>query len=76
MFRVFEHRVMRRIHAPTGDETLRDWRKFRNEELHLYSWQNIIRMIKSRRIRWAGHIAHTKNKCIWSIVGNTEGENH
>jgi hypothetical protein len=61
MFRVFENRVLRRLHAPKRDEILRSWGKFHNEELHnLYSWQNIIRMIKSKRIRWAGHRAHTR----------------
>jgi uncharacterized membrane protein len=55
--RVFENRVLRRIFEPKRDAT-GDWRKLHNEELHnLYSLPNIIRMIKSRRMRWAGHVA-------------------
>jgi hypothetical protein len=55
--RVFENRVLRRIFCPKRDEVTGDWRKPHNEELHkLYSSQNIIRMIKSRR-RWAGQVA-------------------
>jgi hypothetical protein len=54
--RVFENRVLRRIFVPRRDEVKGDWRKLHNEELHnLYSSPNIIRMIKSRRMRWAGH---------------------
>jgi hypothetical protein len=55
---VFENRVLRRIFGPKRDEVTGDWRKLHNEELHnLYSLPNIIRMIKSRRMRWAGHVA-------------------
>jgi hypothetical protein len=53
---VFENRVLRRIYEPKRDAVMGDWRKLHNEELHnLYSSPNIIRMIKSRRMRWAGH---------------------
>jgi hypothetical protein len=56
--RVFENRVLRRIFGPKRDEVTGGWRKVHNEELHNFnSSQNIIRMIKSRRIRWAGHVA-------------------
>jgi hypothetical protein len=58
--RVFENRVLRRIFGPRRDEVTRDWRKLHNEKLNkLYFSPNIItsRMIKSRRMRWAGHIA-------------------
>jgi hypothetical protein len=56
--RVFENRVLRRIFGPKRDDVTRDWRKLHNEELHnLYSSLNIIRMYKSRRMRWAGHVA-------------------
>jgi hypothetical protein len=49
---VFENRVLRRIFGPKRDDVTGDWRKLHNEELHnLYSSSNIIRMIKSRRIR-------------------------
>jgi hypothetical protein len=56
--RVFENRVLRRILGPKRDEVTGEWRKLRNEELHnLYSSPNIIRMIKSWRMRWGGHVA-------------------
>jgi hypothetical protein len=55
--RVFENRVLRRIFGPKGDEVAGDWRKLHNEELHNLSSTSIIRMIKSRRMRWAGHVA-------------------
>jgi hypothetical protein len=55
---VFENRVLRRIFGPKRDEVTGSWRKLHNEELHnLYTSPNIIRMIKSRRVRWAGHVA-------------------
>jgi hypothetical protein len=55
--------VLRRIFGPKRDEVTGDWRKLRNEELHnLYSSPNIIRMIKSRRIRRAGHVARMGEK--------------
>jgi hypothetical protein len=55
---VFENRVLRRIFGPKRDEVSGGRRKLHNEELHdLYSSPNIIRMIKSRRMRWAGHVA-------------------
>jgi hypothetical protein len=55
---VFENRVLRRIFGPKRDKVTGDWRKLHNEELHnLYSSPNIIRMLKSRRLRWAGHAA-------------------
>jgi hypothetical protein len=56
--KVFENRVLRRIFGPRRDAVTGDWRKLHNEELHtLYSSPNIIRLIKSRRMRWAGHVA-------------------
>ena len=56
--RVFEKRVLRRIFGPKRDEVTEEWRKLHNEELHdLYSSSNIVRVIKSRRMRWAGHVA-------------------
>jgi hypothetical protein len=55
---VFENRVQRRIFGPKRDEVTGDWRKLHNEELHnLYSSPDIIRMIKSRRMRCSGHVA-------------------
>jgi hypothetical protein len=55
---VFEKRVLRRIFEPKRDEVTGEWRKLHSEELHtLYSTQNVIRQIISRRMRWAGHVA-------------------
>ena len=56
--RVFENGVLRRIFGPKRDEVTGEWRKLYNEELKgLYSSPNIVRVIKSRRMRWAGHVA-------------------
>jgi hypothetical protein len=56
--KVFENRVLRRIFGPKRDEMTGGWRKLHNEELHdLYSSPSIIRIIKSRRMRWTGHVA-------------------
>jgi hypothetical protein len=58
-----ENRVLRRIFGPKRDEVTGGWRKLHNEELHnLYSSPSIIRMIKSRRMRWAGHVARMREK--------------
>jgi hypothetical protein len=55
---MFENRAPRRIFDPKRDAVTGDWRKLHNEELHnLYSSPNIIRMIKSRRMRWTGNVA-------------------
>ena len=56
--RVFENRVLRRIFGPKRDGVKGELRKLHNEELNdLYSSPNIVRVIKSRRMRWAGHVA-------------------
>jgi hypothetical protein len=55
---VFENRVLRRIFGPKRDEVMREWRKLHNGELHnFYSSLDITRQIKSRRMRWVGHVA-------------------
>jgi hypothetical protein len=60
---VFENRVLRRIFGPKRDEVMGGWRKLHNEELHnLYSSPSIIRMMKSRRMRWAGHVVRMGEK--------------
>jgi len=56
--RVFDNRVLRRIFGPKRDEVKGEWRKLHNEELNdLYCSPNIVRVIKSRIMRWAGHVA-------------------
>jgi hypothetical protein len=61
--RVFENRVPRRIFGPKRDEVTGEWRKLYNEELRdLYSSSSIIRRIKSRGMRWAGHVARMGEK--------------
>jgi hypothetical protein len=74
--RVFENRVLRRIFGPKRDEITGEWRRLRNEELNnLYSSPNIIRVIKSRRMRCAGHVARKgKGRGAYRIlVGIPEG---
>jgi hypothetical protein len=56
--RVFENRVLRGIFGAGRDEVTGEWRKLLNEQLHdLYSSPTIVRMMKLRRMRWAGHVA-------------------
>jgi hypothetical protein len=73
---VFENRVLRRIFGPKRDEVTGGWRKLHNEELHnLYSSPSIIRMIMSRRMRWAGHVAlMEKRKAYRILVEHLEGK--
>jgi hypothetical protein len=68
--RVFENRVLRRIFGPKRNEVTGEWRKLHNEELHnLRSLQSIIRMIKSRRMRWVGHVAQMwKNRNMYRLL--------
>jgi hypothetical protein len=61
--RVFENKVLRRTFGPKRDEMMGGWRKLHNEELqYLYSWPSTIRIIKSRRTRWAGNVARMGGK--------------
>jgi hypothetical protein len=56
--RVFENRVLRRVFVPKRDEVTGEWRKLHKEELNdLYTLPNIVRVVKSRRMSWAGHVA-------------------
>jgi hypothetical protein len=74
---VFENRVPRRIFGPKRDAMTREWRKLHNEELHnLYSSPDIIRQVKSRGMRWAGHVARMgeERKLYKVLVGKPEGK--
>ena len=75
--RVFENMVLRRIFGPRRDEVTGEWRRLHNEELSdLYSSPNILRVIKSRRMRWAGHVARMgEERGVYRfLVGKPEGK--
>jgi len=80
MFRhlsVFENMVLRRIFEPRRDEVTGKWRRLHNEELNaLYSSPNIVRVIKSRRMRWAGHVARMgEERGVYRVLlGKTKGK--
>jgi hypothetical protein len=74
---VYENRVLRKIFEPKRDEMTGEWRKLHNEELcDLYSSPSIIRIIKSRRMRWAGHVARIgeKRNAYRLFEGKPEGK--
>ena len=73
---VFENRVLKRIFGPRRDEVRGEWRKIHNEELNdLYCSPNIVRVIKSRRMGWAGHVARMgERQVVYRVlVGKPEG---
>ena len=73
--RVFENRVLRRVFGPKRDEVTGEWRKLHNEELNdLYSLPNIVRVVTSRRMRWAGHVTRMgEDRGVHRVlVGNPE----
>jgi len=77
--RVFQNVVLRRIFGPRRDEVMGEWRILHNEELNdLYSSPNIVRVIKSRRMRWAGHVAWMgEERGVYRVLlGKPEGKNH
>jgi hypothetical protein len=74
---VFENRVLRRLFGPERNEVMGEWKKLHNEELRdLCSSPSIIRIIKSRRMRWAGHVARMgeKRNTFRLLVGKPEGK--
>jgi hypothetical protein len=77
--RVFENKVLKRIFGQKRDEVTGGWRKLHNEELRdLYSSPSIIRIIKSGRMRWAGHVDRMgeKGNAYRLLVGKPEGMIH
>jgi hypothetical protein len=77
--RVFENRVLRRIFGPKRDEVTGEWRKLHNEELHnLYPSPTFVRMLISRRMRWAGHVGRKgeREACKGFWWGNLRERNH
>jgi hypothetical protein len=75
--RVFENRVLRRVFGPKRDEVTGEWRKLHNEELYArYALPNIVRVVKSRRISWAGHVARIGEErgVHRLLVGKPEGK--
>jgi hypothetical protein len=77
--RVFENSVLRRVFGPKRDEVTGVWRKLHNEKLNnLYSLPNIVLVIKSRRIRWAGQVARMgEGRGVYRVlVGKPEGKSH
>jgi hypothetical protein len=73
---VFENRVLRRVFGPRREEVTGEWRRLHNEELNdLYCIPNIVRVVKSRRMRWAGHVARMgEGRVVHRVlVGNPEG---
>jgi hypothetical protein len=74
---VFENRVLRRVFGSKRDEVTGEWRKLHNEELNdLYSLPNVMRVVKFRRMRWAGHVARmgVERGVHWVLVGKPEGK--
>jgi len=73
--RMFENMVLRRIFGPRSDEVKGEWRRLHNEELNdLYSSPNIVRVIKSRRMRWAGHLTRMgEERAVYSVLGGERG---
>ena len=77
--KLFENMVLKRIFGPRRDEVTGEWRRFHNEEINdLYCSPNIVRMIKLRRMRWAGHVASMGEErgCIESWWGNRSERDH
>jgi len=73
---VFEKKALRKIFRPRRDEVTEEWRKLHNEELNeLYSSPNIFQVIKSRKMRWTGHVARMgERRGVYKVlVGNPEG---
>jgi hypothetical protein len=76
---VFENRVLRRIFGRKREEVTGEWRKLHNEELHnLYSSPNIVRVMKSRRMSWAGHVARMGRAEVYTGFwwGNLKERDH
>ena len=76
---MFENKVLRIIFGPKRDEVTRECRKLHNEELNdLYFSPNVVRVIKSRKMGWAGHVARMEERrgVYWVLVGNLRERDH
>ena len=73
--RVFENRILRKIFGPKRDEVTGEWRKLHNEELNvLYPSPSIVRVIKSRRMRWVGHVARiVEGRGVYRVLVRKHG---
>jgi hypothetical protein len=76
--RVFENRVLSRIFGPRRDEVTGEWGKLRKDISDMYCSPNIVRVIKSRRMRWAGHVARIgERRGVYRVLaGKLEGKDH
>jgi len=77
MLYIIKNMVLRRIFGPRKDKVMGEWRRLHNEEINdLYSSPNIVRVIKSRRMRWVGHVASVgEERVVYStLVGKPEGK--
>jgi hypothetical protein len=73
--RVFEKRVLSRIFGPKRGEIIGNWRKLHNKELHCLYWSpSVIKLIRSRKMRWAGHVTLVEEKCKQCFNGETTRE--
>jgi hypothetical protein len=68
-FLVFERKVLREIYGPVKDEITREWRRRKNLELEtLYNSSDILKVIRSRRLRWAGHAWRSQNPLLHAVI--------
>jgi len=73
--RVFENKILRKIYGPKRDETTGEWRRLHNEGLHgLYDSPDVVKVMKSRRLRWASHVVGGKRRLYSILVGGPDGK--
>jgi len=77
VLRVFENRMLRKIFGPTMDEITGHWRRQHTEQLHVFcSLPNIVEVIRSRRVRWAGYVSGTEQSCALGFNNNNNNNNN